>query len=52
MVTNKIKYLHGRAVPRREGAGVGWSGALQDMTASHNLREMTKKLDIQSVIAE
>merc|ERR1719201_1649608 len=52
LVANKTKYLHGHAVPRREDTGVVWSGALQDVTASHNLREMTKKLDIQNAIAE
>merc|ERR1719201_1134949 len=52
LVAGKTKYLLGHAVPRREGTGVVWSGALQDITASHNLREMTKKLDIQNAIAE
>merc|ERR1719201_1740289 len=52
LVASKTKYLLGHAVPRREGTGVVWSGALQDITASHNLREMTKKLDIQNAIAK
>merc|ERR1719201_2730834 len=52
LVANKTKYLLGHAVPRRKGAGVVWSGALQDITASHNLRKMTKKLDIQNAIAK
>ena len=52
VVASKTKYLHGHAVPRREGNAVVWSGALQDITASRNLREMTKKLDVQNAITE
>ena len=52
IVGGKTKYLHGRAAPRREGGTVVWTGVLQDVTVNHNLREMTKKRDIQKAIAE
>merc|ERR1719326_2668889 len=52
VVKNEIKYLHGRAAPRREGNTVVWTGMLQDVTVNHHLREMTKNRDIQEAIAD
>merc|ERR1719174_2153197 len=48
VVEGETKYLHGRAMPRREGAKVVWDGVLQDVTLLHNLREMTKQRDIEA----
>ena len=52
VVEGETKYLHGRAVPRREATRVVWNGVLQDVSASHDHRMMASKRDIQKAIAE
>ena len=50
VVEGEIKWLHGVAMPCREGSAVVWTGVLQDVTALHMQYDKTKKQDIQAAI--
>ena len=51
VVDDKVKHLHGAALPQREGGNVVWYVVMQDITAQHNAWETTKNREIKKAIA-